>query len=142
MSNNNSATENILEKLSSPKYNMGFIVAMLGNSQNKAEFIKNQTAAYPDIRDWSERTLDTDLFYQTIREQSEKLKIVFDMQEQIAVLKQIKQDLMTEQKHFEEYISNTNSRIISIIATFAASGSKQLLQHLRRYTIRRKWRVV
>lgn len=131
VSNNNSATENILEKLSSPKYNMGFIVAMLGNSQNKAEFIKNQTAAYPDIRDWSERTLDTDLFYQTIREQSEKLKIVFDMQEQIAVLKQIKQDLMTEQKHFEEYISNTNSRIISIKAIKNMNSSKILeLWHL------------
>ena len=35
VSNNNSATENVYEKLSSPKYNLGFIAATLGNSENK-----------------------------------------------------------------------------------------------------------
>lgn len=35
VSNNNSATEKVCEKLSSPKYNLGFIAVTLGNSDNK-----------------------------------------------------------------------------------------------------------
>ena len=52
VSNNNSAIENVYEKLSSPKYNLGFIVAMLGNFQNKKIFIENQKAVYPDFSSW------------------------------------------------------------------------------------------
>ena len=43
VSSNNSATKNILEKLALPKYGMDFIVAPLGSSENKANFIENQT---------------------------------------------------------------------------------------------------
>lgn len=39
VSNNNSATDNVYEKLASPKYGMGFLVAALGNSKNKQTFI-------------------------------------------------------------------------------------------------------
>ena len=34
VSNNNSATENVYEKLLSPKYNLGFVAATLGSSKN------------------------------------------------------------------------------------------------------------
>ena len=37
VSNNNSATENVYEKLSSPKYNLGFIAATLGSVFDKQE---------------------------------------------------------------------------------------------------------
>ncbi|WP_162502666.1 AAA domain-containing protein, partial [Treponema endosymbiont of Eucomonympha sp.] len=40
VSSNNSATANILEKLQ--KYNAGFVAALLGNSDNKREFIESQ----------------------------------------------------------------------------------------------------
>ena len=49
VSNNNAATENVYEKLSSPKYNLGFIVAPLGSSKNKKIFVENQDANYPDF---------------------------------------------------------------------------------------------
>ena len=49
VSNNNSATENVYEKLSSPKYNLGFIAATLGSSKNKKLFVEHQDAAYPDF---------------------------------------------------------------------------------------------
>ena len=54
VSNNNSATANVLEKLSGPKYNMGFIVAPLGSTKNKEEFINKQSTTYPDISTWEE----------------------------------------------------------------------------------------
>ena len=49
VSNNNSATDNVYEKLCSPKYNLGFIAATLGKSDNKKNFIENQNANYPDF---------------------------------------------------------------------------------------------
>ena len=52
VSNNNSATDNVYEKLCSPKYNLGFIAATLGKSDNKKHFIENQNANYPDFSFW------------------------------------------------------------------------------------------
>lgn len=49
VSNNNSAVENVAEKLDSE--NLGFVVAKLGNVQNKESFIANQSG-YPDMGDW------------------------------------------------------------------------------------------
>ena len=52
VSNNNSATENVYEKLSSSKYNLGFLVAALGNAENKKIFVENQNENYPDFSLW------------------------------------------------------------------------------------------
>ena len=49
VSNNNSAVENVAEKLEGE--GLGFIVAQLGSVQNKEEFVANQ-ADYPDMTDW------------------------------------------------------------------------------------------
>ena len=49
VSNNNSATENVLEKLSSPKYNMGFLVASLGKAENKRAFVTSQSGQLPNL---------------------------------------------------------------------------------------------
>jgi DNA polymerase III delta prime subunit len=51
VSNNNSAVGNVAEKLSSSKVGLGFIVAKLGNRENRALFIENQPV-YPDMSDW------------------------------------------------------------------------------------------
>lgn len=49
VSNNNSATLNVFEKLK--KYNVDFIAAYLGNKQNRNEFFEAQYGKYPDMRD-------------------------------------------------------------------------------------------
>ena len=49
VSNNNSAVENVAEKLG--KENLGFLVAKLGSAQNKETFIANQPD-YPNCSDW------------------------------------------------------------------------------------------
>ena len=61
VSNNNSATENVFEKLSSSKYNLGFIVATLGKSDNKTNFINNQKTNYPDFTSWKSDDIQDDL---------------------------------------------------------------------------------
>ena len=46
VSNNNSATENVYEKLSSPRYKLGFVAATLGSSKNKKLFVEHQDTNY------------------------------------------------------------------------------------------------
>ena len=50
VSNNNSAVENVKEKLDAE--GLGFICAQLGRNSNKAEFVQAQTGEYPDLASW------------------------------------------------------------------------------------------
>lgn len=107
VSNNNSATENVFEKLSSSKYNLGFIVATLGKSDNKTNFINNQKTNYPDFTSWKSDDIQED-FMQQVQENSKKLKTVFDKQERLAQLNQELNRLKIERKYFNEYLNETN----------------------------------
>ena len=107
VSNNNSATENVFEKLSSSKYNLGFIVATLGKSDNKTNFINNQKTNYPDFTSLKSDDIQAD-FMQQVQEKSKKLKTVFDKQERLAQLNQELNRLKIERKYFNEYLNETN----------------------------------
>lgn len=107
VSNNNAATENVYEKLSSPKYNLGFIAAILGNFQNKKAFIEHQNSNYPDFSSWKANE-NPKLLYKRIAEQSRQLKTVFDNQEKLACLKQELSHLLTEQAYFNQYVKDSN----------------------------------
>ena len=50
VSNNNSAVENVREKLEST--GLGFICAQLGRASNKNTFVGNQSGEYPDMASW------------------------------------------------------------------------------------------
>lgn len=107
VSNNNSATENVYEKLSSPKYNLGFVAATLGNSDNKKVFINQQDENYPDFAAWKLEANPHEL-QKSIAEKSVQLKEVFDKQERLAGLKQEKAQLATEYGYFEQYVDETD----------------------------------
>lgn len=115
VSNNNSATENIYEKLSSSKYNLGFIVAALGNSKNKKNFIEQQEKYYPDFSSWKTKE-NLDELYKKILEQSIDLKVIFDKREKLASLKQELSQLVLELKYFHEHIEKLNISIEKIKA--------------------------
>lgn len=113
VSNNNSATENVYEKLSSPKYNLGFIVAALGKKDNKETFIANQNGQYPDFSGWKLEG-DTGLLLEQIQEKSKRLKEVFDRQEELAKLRQEQAQLVTEMTYFRKYTEETDVTTDSI----------------------------
>lgn len=54
VSNNNSAIDNVLEKME--KYGLGFMVAKLGNSENKKLFFDNQPEINEEISNWKKDT--------------------------------------------------------------------------------------
>lgn len=76
VSNNNSATENVQEKLDLPKYNLGFIVAKLGKADNKREFAVSQNTDYPDLSKWYYQGNSNDLLTE-IHQLSVQIKTEF-----------------------------------------------------------------
>ena len=53
VSNNNAAIENVYDKLAKKENDLGFLVAKLGNSENKKKFIENQIAASDRCKNWN-----------------------------------------------------------------------------------------
>ena len=106
VSNNNSATENVYEKLSSPKYNLGFIAATLGSSNNKKLFVGQQDGRYPDFTSWKAEENQIDL-RKNISEKSMQLRSIFEKQERLAYLRQEYAQLTTELEYFNRYAEET-----------------------------------
>ena len=106
VSNNNSAIENIYEKLSSSKYKLDFIVAQLGKSDNISDFLQNQTEAYPtEIKSWKIEQNEVQMF-DSLTKSFQTLSSLFEYQEKEASLKQELAELETEYRHFS--LSNVN----------------------------------
>lgn len=112
VSNNNSATDNVLEKLI--KYEFGFLAAPLGNSDNKQRFIESQESdkQYPkSLASWHVDEANRPEFLERIDRQIELLNRLFAKQERLAIAKQELQALETEQRHFEQEIGVSDYKI-------------------------------
>jgi len=132
VSNNNSATLNVLEKLEKDKYGMDFLVAPLGNSENKANFVAKQTGRYPDLSEW-EMTQDEKVTLEEVDQIVEKLQKVYKLQEDIAKLKKRKYEIEIESKHFFEYVDDTgvDYDAIKIRGRMSSDRIMQLWQELQ-----------
>ena len=99
VSNNNSATTNVLEKLE--KYGIGFIVAPLGKRENKENFIKNQPTIPQELYSWELTPIDRNKAKQEASSNLSKLQHVFSLQEELAECKQEIKDVELEWQHFK-----------------------------------------
>ena len=99
VSNNNSATANVLEKLQ--KYGIGFIVAPLGRRENKEQFIKNQPTIPQELYSWELTPTDRTKSKQEASLALSKAQNVFSLQEELAECKQEIKDVELEWEHFK-----------------------------------------
>ena len=99
VSNNNSATANVLEKLQ--KYGIGFIVAPLGKRENKELFIKNQPPIPHELYSWVLTPADRTKAKQDASLALSKLQNVFSLQEELAESKQEINAVELEWQHFK-----------------------------------------
>ena len=102
VSNNNSATANVLEKLSKEQYGMDFLVASLGSMDNKKLFIESQTGKYPDLSRWKNEQPE----YQLKNDAStlaKNLQKIYKLKEDIANLKLVKHDVDLESKYYDKF---------------------------------------
>lgn len=98
VSNNNSATANVLEKLE--KYGFGFIVASLGSQKNKADFIQKQPKIPSELSEWNIDALHKQQIETELLGIQKKLDEVFELQNKLAVLRQEIQAVELEWRHF------------------------------------------
>lgn len=101
VSNNNSAVENVAEKLDGE--GLGFIVAKLGSVKNKEAFIDSQTS-YPDMTPWT--ITEPKMVNQLAKESLEKVSQGFDGQLRQAQLKAEYDALLKETMYNEMLQAN------------------------------------
>jgi len=102
VSNNNTAIENINEKLK--KYDLDFIVALLGKRENKDFFVENQKDDIPAFEEYQSKSLEH--IKQELNRCNEIVKEVYKSRKEIAILKQNERDFLLEYQHFQNYIES------------------------------------
>lgn len=119
VSSNNSAVENVAEKLH--REGLGFLVAQLGNAENKQAFIKQQSEDYPDMSSWIIQDILTTkhLAQQSLQTVSHS----FDKQTKLAELDLEYEELSTEYIYNEQL----NNPILPDIDWLYNKPSKQLM---------------
>ena len=100
VSNNNSATANVLEKLQ--KYGLDFIVAPLGKRENKEAFVNNQPVVPDGLQTWSLSMTDSFQEKRQVGVTLTQLRKVFELQEGLASAKQEMKEIELEWGHFKQ----------------------------------------
>lgn len=101
VSNNNSATQNVAEKLE--KQGLSFLTAFLGSLHNKEQFLQGQTGLYPNMSSW---VLQREIFEKLnaeVQQLSNELDGMLNSRNRIAQIEQELLALKPEQFYFEEY---------------------------------------
>ena len=104
VSNNNSATHNVVEKLE--KKNAAFLTAFLGSLANKEKFLDAQTGAYPNMSDWEMPPEERQQLDQETTALSKELNEMLNAKNRIAEIEQEFLQLNPEQHYFEEYYAS------------------------------------
>lgn len=99
VSNNNSATANVLEKLQ--RYGLGFIVASLGRRENKEQFIQHQPAIPQELQSWNIQHKEEFHIKSEVSNMHAQLRQVFQLQEKLASLRQELKEVELEWEHFK-----------------------------------------
>ena len=108
VSNNNSAIENVREKLSAEECNLGFVIASLGKVENILDFLKRQTADYPSyLRGWIDPSDNSDR-RKMISAEFVKMKRLFEVRERAARQRQELSALETEYRHYIDSAGSTS----------------------------------
>ena len=100
VSNNNSATANVLEKLQ--KNDLAFFVAPLGKRENKELFIENQPTIPKELASWAMDINDVKEAKKETEQTLLHLRQVFSLQEELAESKQEKKAVDLEWEHFKQ----------------------------------------
>lgn len=132
VSNNNSATENVLEKLN--KNGLGFLVAPLGNKENKETFIANQPSLNPELPSWNKSGTEIRDAFSEVKVSLEKVESVFEMQERLASCRQELAEVETEKAHYkQEYAGELNEKKVKTSSSKILKISQQLKNYANKY---------
>lgn len=101
VSNNNSATLNVAEKLE--KKGLSFLTAFLGSISNEERFLEAQTGRYPDMGEWTLGQEEKTQLNQEVTTLSKELNDMLTAKNRIAGIEQEFLQLRPERHYFDEY---------------------------------------
>lgn len=146
VSNNNSATENVLDKLS--RNGLGFLVASLGKKENKEAFIANQPTLNPELSSWRKASMELRRARRKAKDSLENVKKVFVMQERLAECRQELAEVEVEMSHYrkehpndkfnDKKVKTSSSKILKIsgqikaLETVPADDTNGFFKRLKR----------
>jgi superfamily I DNA and/or RNA helicase len=131
VSNNNSATANVLEKLN--KYGLDFIAAYLGNKENKERFFSEQGGLYPDMSKWRIEDVDYHSIKTKLVDSQKKLSQMLEYKNKQALLKQELSELQTEYQYYNDYYAESSFKQQVSLDTFYSLSADRVLQVLIEY---------
>ena len=131
VSNNNSATANILEKLA--RYEVEFIAAYLGNKENKAKFFAQQNNTYPNMSKWDIQPEDYKKLRANLIDSQKQLNEMLTYRNRQAVLKQELSELQTEYEYFKKYYDVNHFDTLQL-RSISKLKSDKILKVLAEYT--------
>jgi superfamily I DNA and/or RNA helicase len=105
VSNNNSATDNVFEKLQ--KNDFDFIAAQLGKSDNKREFIISKQANYPKLDEYAYDREKLNNLKGEVNKLQVELKEMLNDKNKIAYLKARLSEYKVEKQYFDEFFKET-----------------------------------
>lgn len=130
VSNNNSATANVFEKLQ--EYGFDFIAASLGKKENREVFFADQNGTYPDMSQWQlEESIYQDI-KQNLLQAHNKLNEMLEYKNKEAKLKQELSQLQTEARYFDEYYQSSGYQPLKLRSFYRLNADK-VLRLLIRY---------
>ncbi|WP_226036719.1 AAA domain-containing protein [Aquibacillus saliphilus] len=124
VSNNNSATANVHEKLQ--KYGLDFITAYLGNKENKETFFNKQNGLYPDMSNWVLEDEDYQSIKTNLKDSQHKLNNMLEWKNKQALLKQEQSEVQTEYAYFADYYTESKLKQLQMNSFFRLSADKVL----------------
>lgn len=118
VSSNNSAIKNIQDKLSA--YDVGFISAYLGNSENKNNFIEDQQPL-PDMGEWKLKPDELATEFKDLKLRYKNLETKLAQKNELSLLKQELSSVKTEEKYFLDYAVSSEytleSKLLQAVST-------------------------
>lgn len=130
VSNNNSATENISDKLTAN--GLSFLVAPLGKKENKETFITNQPKLNPELALWKKSDSALMSISNIVNQNLLSIEELFYIQERLASAKQELAEVEIEKYHFEqEHLNCFEPKTFS----FPSKKILKLLSKLKDYSI-------
>ncbi|MGP1909744.1 AAA domain-containing protein [Metabacillus sp. JX24] len=132
VSNNNSATANVFEKLQ--KYGVDFIAAYLGNASNKDQFFSGQNNSYPNMESWILTSTEYQEIQVSIVSLEKNLNDMLKRQNELAKVRQERSALQTEYEYFLDYYSgmNVNDTGLKIFLKYSSKTIQRFLVEYKR----------
>ena len=130
VSNNNSATSNVIEKLAKNK--LDFFAAFLGNRTNKDRFIELQSEEYPDFTGWQLPNEEAKYLLNELNNNEAELEIMNEAKNLEAQKQAELDNLKIEQNHFDLYFNDKKivKTKVKTFYKFKSSRISSLLAHL------------